>query len=129
MTIAGVFEEMEDIESAEVLFDMALKGFEAELGKEHESTKGCAQNFCLCLKDNDTEKSNATLQALILSYPFLKEIILADTSETDSDYDDTTASLGESSDSEASVGLRSLLYSDDERLSTSFAEGSKISFK
>lgn len=87
------------------------------------------QNFCLCLKDNDTEKSNATLQALILSYPFLKEIILADTSETDSDYDDTTASLGESSDSEASVGLRSLLYSDDERLSTSFAEGSKISFK
>ena len=46
--IASVYMFQEDFGKAEELYQRALKGYEAQLGKENEDTKDCAFNLGAC---------------------------------------------------------------------------------
>ncbi|GMH53868.1 hypothetical protein TL16_g01550 [Triparma laevis f. inornata] len=68
MNIAIVYKGVEDYEKAEPLYQKALEGREAQLGKDHMRTKKCAKNFKICLeKSGNSER----LAELIESYPGL----------------------------------------------------------
>ena len=55
--IASVNYFKEDYEKSDELYERALKGCEARLGKDHKLTKTCANNYCLSLEwQGGTEK-------------------------------------------------------------------------
>ena len=47
--IALAYKSLEDYGKAEELYQRALEGFEAQLGKDHQSTKSCAMGLAICL--------------------------------------------------------------------------------
>ena len=68
MNIANIYYYARNFVKAEELYERALKGFEAQLGKDHQDTKRCARNFRNCLK---VSGNSERLAALISSYPGL----------------------------------------------------------
>ena len=47
--IAGVYSRgLKNYEKAEELYQRALEGYEAQLGRDHEDSKSCAKNLAKC---------------------------------------------------------------------------------
>ena len=60
---------LKDFTKAEEMYRLALDGKEMSLGKDHENTKGCAENLALLLSNNVGSKD--LTQLLVLSYPHM----------------------------------------------------------
>ena len=69
MNIAGVYlGGLEDYRKAEELLQRALEGYEAQLGKDHRSTKTCAGNLATCLAQAGEKLK---LRKIIDEYPHI----------------------------------------------------------
>ena len=69
MNIANVYNGgLKDYGKAEELYQRALEGYEAQLGKDHEDTKTCAMNLAICFAKAG-EKSK--LRKIIDKYPHI----------------------------------------------------------
>ena len=119
MTIAAVFEKLDDSESALVLYDMALKGFEATLGKDDKHSLACARNYMLCLNDDDDGDKNITkLEVLLKKYPHIvEEFLHLDSGESTSvnDSSASTSLFDSESDSDSEIDSESESESDSEQ--------------
>ncbi|GMH71398.1 hypothetical protein TrLO_g3878 [Triparma laevis f. longispina] len=69
MNIAIIYDNLKDYGKAEELYERALEGKEAQLGKDNESTINCARNLKTCLEASGNNKRLAQLLAV---YPKLK---------------------------------------------------------
>ena len=67
MNIASVRALIEDYGKAEELYQRALEGYEAQLGKDHEDTMRCAGNYLHFLK---ASWNSAGLAELKKAYPY-----------------------------------------------------------
>ena len=56
MNMAIVYKTQKDYGEAEEMYQRALKGYEAQLGKDHTSTKNCTRSFKNCLEKAVTAK-------------------------------------------------------------------------
>ncbi|GMH83407.1 hypothetical protein TL16_g09587 [Triparma laevis f. inornata] len=74
MNIAIVYDYMEDYVKAEELYERALEGKEAQLGKDHESTKECVNNCKNCLEESGNNV--ARLEELLIAYLWLKNNVM-----------------------------------------------------
>lgn len=72
MNIAIVYNMMEDYGKAEGLYQRALEGREAQLGRDHEDTMRCAENHLRCLEASDDHTER--LEELLIAYPWLRHV-------------------------------------------------------
>ena len=69
MNIAAAYHiGLKDYRKAEEYFQRALKGYEAQLGKNHESTKRCAMNLAVCFAKVGEKKK---MRAIMDEYPHI----------------------------------------------------------
>ena len=67
--IAGVYVDgLEDYGKTEDLYQRALKGYVAQLGKDHEGTKSCAKNLADCFAQAGEKLK---LRKIIDEYPHI----------------------------------------------------------
>lgn len=70
MNIATVYHGgLKDYVKAGELYERALEGREAQLGKHQESTMACALNYKMSLEESG---NNEKLEELLIAYPHLK---------------------------------------------------------
>ena len=70
MNIANIYDDLKDCAKAEELYQRALEGKAAQLGKEHHSTKYCAKNLAMCFaRAREKEK----LRKIVEEYPHIIE--------------------------------------------------------
>ncbi|GMH71915.1 hypothetical protein TrLO_g13118 [Triparma laevis f. longispina] len=68
VSIGSCYGRMEEFGERAVCYEIALKGFEAQFGKDHADTKTIANNFKVCLQlGGNIERLNQ----LISSYPWM----------------------------------------------------------
>ena len=76
MNIATIYNDgLKEYEKAEELYQRALKGYEAQLGKDHDYTKDSARNFRICLKLSGNSAGLEALKAAISSGKCLNSIL------------------------------------------------------
>ena len=62
INIAIVYHDLKDYGKAEEMYQRALEGYEAQLGKDHKDTMRCAENFLIHLGRSGNSAAMAELK-------------------------------------------------------------------